>query len=96
MTRAPVFGYMNYNPNFETVDTCSATSTPYAISPLDIQILYQKLFDIYCGAFIDKQGDFLSLLRLFSGDYRRAVMAIETSILEKETEKMAEIFKPNT
>ena len=86
-----VFGYMDYNPN-ET-HTGIPGNLPYAISPLDIQICYKKLFDIYCGAFLEKRGELITLLRLYNGDYRRVVLSFESVNATKETEKMDEIFK---
>lgn len=87
------FGYMNYNPNISDGSDVSGICVPYAINPLDIQICYKKLFDIYCGSFVEKQGEFLSLLRVYNGDYRRTVISIENVHLSKETEKMDEVFK---
>ena len=49
------FGTMPYNPNF-ACDTTPGTNESYAISPLDIQVCYKKLFDIYKGAFPNQEG----------------------------------------
>jgi len=84
------FGYMNYDPNVAAYP--SDEKVYYQITPIDIQICYKKLFDMYCGSFLERKGEFLSLLRLYNGDYRRTVITIETQLLSKESEKMAEVF----
>lgn len=85
------FGTMPYNPNF-ACDPTPGTNESYQISPLDIQVCYKKLFDIYKGAFPNQEGEFITLLRLYNGDYRRAVITIETKLLEKEATEMNELF----
>lgn len=83
-----IFGYMDYDPNLGGLPI----GTPYMIQPLDIQLQYKKVFDIYCGSFAEKKGEFITLLRVYNGDYRRAVLSIEMTILNKETETMNELF----
>ena len=85
------FGYMDYDPNTSAHPT--GDGIPYMISPIDIQICYKKLFDIYCGAFVEKRGEFLTLLRIYNGDYRRTILSIEIQLLSKENEKMKELFE---
>lgn len=86
------FGYMDYNPNI-THQPMSGDVTKYEICPIDIQVCYKKLFDIYCGAFTNEQGEFISLLRIYNGDYRRTVISIETKILAKEAKEMTDLFE---
>ena len=88
------FGYMSYNPHTESGPNIdyNMAHIPYPINPLDIQIFYKKLFDIFCGSFPDKTGEFIGMLRLYNGDYRRSVINIEHTLVNKETEYMKEMF----
>jgi hypothetical protein len=48
---------------------------------------------MYCGSFLERQSEFLSLLRIYNGDYRRTVIYIEMQLLSKENEKMKVLFE---
>ena len=86
------FGYMSYDPHGNMWPDPNSPRIPYPINPMDIQIFYRKLFDLYCGSFMEKKGEFLTLLRLYQGDYRRTVVSIETKHLTKEVEEMTNLF----
>lgn len=87
------FGYIDYNPLFGGHETGNTGNELIPIDPEMVQHLYRRIFDLYCGMFLDRKGEFLSLLKIYNHDYRRTVMSIEVALISKEIDKMQEIFK---
>lgn len=87
------FGYIDYDPLFGGPETRNTSNDLKAIDPEMVQQLYRRIFDLYCGMFLDRKGEFLSLLKIYNHDYRRTVISIEVAIISKEIDKMQEIFK---
>lgn len=88
-------GFMSYNPitDFPNNGGTNLTLPSYAVQPLDIQVLYQKIFDVYCAMFPGRIPEFQSLLAVFSNDFRRTVLALETTKLKDEIKEFTEVFE---
>lgn len=73
------------------VDPITGNNTP--ADGVQIQVSYQRLYEIYLRIFPDKAGQLYTLVKLYNQDYRRAIFEFEMVCLQDETERLNNLFK---